>query len=228
MQGEKASALHVASKSAGRSFIRFDYFGHGESDGDFSGGTVTRWRNNALAVIDQLTKGPLVLVGSSMGGWMALLAALARPARVKGLVLLAPAPDFTEKLMWDRFDAEMKRQVIETGSWTRPSPYAAGGYPITRALIEDGRSWLIMDRPIALGMPIAIVHGRRDEDVPWAFAQLLVERIESETITFTLVKDGDHRLSRPQDIRLIVQTALAMADQVDASMAVKQSASPSR
>ena len=228
MLGEKASALHEASKSAGRSFIRFDYFGHGESDGDFAEGTVSRWRDNALAVIDQLTKGPLVLVGSSMGGWIALLAALAKPARVKGLVLLAPAPDFTEKLMWDRFDSEIKRQVIETGSWMRPSPYAAGGYPITRALIEDGRSWLIMDQPIVLDVPIAILQGQRDEDVPWAFAQLLVERIESEAISFTLIKDGDHRLSRPQDIRLMVQAALAMADQADASMAAKQSASPSR
>ena len=228
MRGEKASALHEAARSAGRSFIRFDYFGHGESEGDFAEGTVTRWRNDALAVIDQLTDGPLVLVGSSMGGWMALLAALVRSARVKGLVLLAPAPDFTEKLMWDRFDASLKRQVMERGWWMRPSPYDAQGYPITRALIEDGRNWLIMDRPILLNLPVAILQGQRDEDVPWTYAHRLVEGIESEGVRFTLIKDGDHRLSRPEDIELMVRTALAMADQVDAALAERQAARPSR
>jgi hypothetical protein len=203
--------------AAGRSFIRFDYFGHGESDGDFRDGTVSRWRADALAVIDRLTEGPLVLVGSSMGGWMALLATLARRERVKGLVLLAPAPDFTEKLMWARFDDEMKRQVMKEGSWTRPSPYDAEGYPITRTLIEDGRHWQIMDQPIPITAPVAILQGQRDPDVPWTYAQQLVEQIASEAVSFTLIKDGDHRLSRRQDITLMVRTALAMADQADAA-----------
>jgi pimeloyl-ACP methyl ester carboxylesterase len=219
MRGEKATALHAAAEAAGRSFLRFDYSGHGESSGEFAAGTVSRWRSDALAAIDRLTEGQLVLVGSSMGGWMALLAALARRERVKGLVLLAPAPDFTEKLMWARFDADMKRQVMEDGSWTRPSPYDAEGYPITRALIEDGRQWQIMDAPIPLSLPVAILQGQRDPDVPWAYAQQLVERIDSEAVSFTLIKDGDHRLSRPQDIALMARTALAMADQVDAGMA---------
>jgi pimeloyl-ACP methyl ester carboxylesterase len=217
MKGEKATALHDAAEAAGRSFLRFDYFGHGESGGAFADGTVSRWRSDALAVIDQLTEGPLVLVGSSMGGWIALLSALVRRERVKGLVLLAPAPDFTEKLMWARFDADMKRQVMEEGSWTRPSPYDAEGYPITRALIEDGRNWQIMDAPIPLSMPVAILQGQRDPDVPWTYAQQLVERIESDAVSFTLIKDGDHRLSRPQDIALMVRTALTMTDQVDAA-----------
>jgi pimeloyl-ACP methyl ester carboxylesterase len=219
MRGEKATALHAAAEAAGRSFLRFDYSGHGESSGEFAAGTVSRWRSDALAAIDRLTEGQLVLVGSSMGGWMALLAALARRERVKGLVLLAPAPDFTEKLMWARFDADMKRQVMEDGSWTRPSPYDAEGYPITRALIEDGRQWQIMDAPIPLSLPVAILQGQRDPDVPWAYAQQLVERVDSEAVSFTLIKDGDHRLSRPQDIALMVRTALAMAGQVDAGMA---------
>jgi pimeloyl-ACP methyl ester carboxylesterase len=219
MRGEKATALHAAAEAAGRSFLRFDYSGHGESSGEFAAGTVSRWRSDALAAIDRLTEGQLVLVGSSMGGWMALLAALARRERVKGLVLLAPAPDFTEKLMWARFDADMKRQVMEDGSWTRPSPYDAEGYPITRALIEDGRQWQIMDAPIPLSLPVAILQGQRDPDVPWAYAQQLVERIDGEAVSFTLIKDGDHRLSRPQDIALMARTALAMADQVDAGMA---------
>jgi pimeloyl-ACP methyl ester carboxylesterase len=219
MLGEKATALHEAVVTTGRSFVRFDYSGHGESDGAFADGTVSRWRSDALAVLDRLTEGPLVLVGSSMGGWMALLAALARRTRVKGLVLLAPAPDFTEKLMWARFDANIKRQVMEEGSWTRPSPYDAEGYPITRGLIEDGRGWSIMDKPIAIHVPVAILQGQRDPDVPWTYAQELVERIEGEAVSFTLIKDGDHRLSRPQDIALMVRTALAIADQVDAAPA---------
>lgn len=217
MLGEKATALHEAAVMAGRSFVRFDYFGHGESDGAFADGTVSRWRADALAVLDRLTEGPLVLVGSSMGGWMSLLAALARPTRVQGLVLLAPAPDFTEKLMWARFDADMKRQVMEEGSGTRPSPYDAQGYPITRALIEDGRRWQIMDAPIPLSIPVAILQGQRDPDVPWTYAQQLVDRLTSDAVSFTLIKDGDHRLSRPQDIALMIRTALAMADQADAS-----------
>ena len=216
MSGEKATALHQAAIAAGRGFVRFDYFGHGASGGAFAKGDITRWRSDALAVIDQLSEGPLVLVGSSMGGWIGLLAALARPDRAKGLVLLAPAPDFTERLIWDRFDDRVKREVLETGSWTRPSPYDPGGYPITRQLIEDGRTWLILGQPIPLALPIAILQGRRDDEVMWTYAQQLVERIESEAVSFTLIKDGDHRLSRPTDIARMVQAALTMADQLDA------------
>ncbi len=215
MAGEKAGSLHAAAEAAGRSFVRFDYFGHGESGGFFADGTVGRWRGDALAVVDELTDGPLVLAGSSMGGWMALLAALARPERVTGLVLLAPAADFTERLMWAGFDEPIRKQIMETGAWTRPSPYDPAGYPITRRLIEEGRDWLIMDQPIGLEIPVNILQGQRDADVPWTYAQQLVERIAGDAVTFTLVKDGDHRLSRPQDISLMIRTALALADQVD-------------
>jgi pimeloyl-ACP methyl ester carboxylesterase len=217
MLGEKATALHTEAERAGRSFVRFDYSGHGESSGKFEDGTISRWRSDALAVIDRLTAGPLVLVGSSMGGWMALLAALARPDRVKGLVLIAPAPDFTERLMWASFDAEQKRQILETGRWMRPSAYDPAGYPITRRLIEDGKTWNLMDWEIPLDLPVRILQGGLDEDVPWSYSLDLAEKLRSQDVTWMLIKDGDHRLSRPQDIARMTATVLGLADQVDAS-----------
>ncbi|HVY87392.1 MAG TPA: alpha/beta hydrolase [Hyphomonadaceae bacterium] len=215
MLGEKASALHAHAREARRAFVRFDYFGHGESGGKFEDGTVGRWRSDALAVIDQLTAGPVVLVGSSMGGWMALLAALARPERVKALVLLAPAPDFTERLMWAGFSDDQKRQIMEQGFWTRPSPYDPAGYPIRRELIEEGRRWLIMDREIPIELPVRILQGGLDEDVPWTYSMELADKLRSQDVTWTFVKDGDHRLSRPQDIERMVSLVLATADGVD-------------
>jgi pimeloyl-ACP methyl ester carboxylesterase len=227
MAGEKASRLHVAAEAAGRHFVRFDYFGHGESGGRFEDGTIGRWRADALAVIDQLTAGPVVLVGSSMGGWMALLAALARPERVKGLMLIAPAPDFTERLMWARLDDGARRQILETGAWTRPSAYDPAGYPITRTLIEEGRSWSIMDRDIPINCAVRILHGGLDEDVPWSHSFQLPGLLQTQDVSWTLIKDGDHRLSRPDDITTMTGMALGLADHVDAS-AARQAASPSR
>lgn len=227
MLGEKASALHDYAQREGRTFVRFDYLGHGESSGRFEDGTVGRWRSDALAVIDHLTEGPLVLVGSSMGGWMALLVALARPERVKGLVLLAPAPDFTERLMWAQFDDDQKRQIMEQGRWMRPSPYDPAGYPITRRLIEEGRSWLIMGKPIPIDLPVRILQGGLDEDVPWTHSLDLVSKLTSGDVVWSLIKDGDHRLSRPLDIVRMIGVVLQLADQVDAS-ADRQAVSPSR
>ena len=217
MLGEKASSLHYYAQRVGRTFVRFDYSGHGESSGTFVQGTIGRWRSDALAVIDQLTSGPLVLVGSSMGGWMSLLVALARPERVKALVLIAPAPDFTDKLMWASFDEDQKRQVMELGFWTRPSPYDAAGYPITRALIEEGRNWNIMDGEVPIDVPIRIWHGGLDEDVPWSHSLELTEKLRAKDVVWSLIKDGDHRLSRPQDIERIVDTVMSTADQADAA-----------
>jgi pimeloyl-ACP methyl ester carboxylesterase len=215
MLGEKATALHERARQDGRGFVRFDYLGHGESGGRFEQGTIGRWRADALAVIDRLTDGPLVLVGSSMGGWMALLSALARPERVKGLVLIAPAPDFTDRLMWASFDAEQKRQIIEEGRWMRPSPYDPAGYPITRELIEEGRTWNIMGHEIPLDIPVRILQGGLDEDVPWSYSLQLVERLRSADVVWALIKDGDHRLSRPEDVRRMVDTASKLAEQTD-------------
>ena len=216
MQGEKATSLHQHAQAAGRSFLRFDYRGHGESSGKFEDGTIGRWRGDALAAIDRLTTGPLVLVGSSMGGWMALLVALARRDRVAGVTLLAPAPDFTDRLMWSRFDDDQRAEILENGSWTRPSDYDPAGYPITRALIEEGRSWNIMDEEIQVAVPIRILHGGLDEDVPWSHSLELTGRLISSDVVWSLIKDGDHRLSRPQDIARMIGTVLQLADQVDA------------
>ncbi len=217
MLGEKASVLHQRAEAAGRAFIRFDYLGHGESGGQFANGTIGRWRSDALAVIDRLTQGDLVVVGSSMGGWMALLAALARPERVRGLVLLAPAPDFTDKLMWASFDDNQKRQIMEAGFWTRPSAYDPAGDPITRELIEEGRTWNILDGEIALDVPVRILHGGLDSDVPWTHSLDLADKLRSQDVVWSLIKDGDHRLSRPQDIERMAASVLATADQVDAA-----------
>lgn len=212
MQGEKASLLHQAVAASGRSFVRFDYLGHGESGGAFADGTIGRWRSDALAVIDQLTSGPLVLVGSSMGGWMALLCALARPGRVKALVLLAPAPDFTTRLMWASFDESQRRQVMEQGFWMRPSPYGPAGYPITKMLIEEGRDWDLLDGPIPLDIPVRILQGGLDTDVPWTHSLDLADKLRSSDVVWSLIKDGDHRLSRPQDIARMIATVMGVVE----------------
>lgn len=210
MTGTKAQALSDWAASSGRAFLRFDYFGHGASDGAFRDGTISHWRADALAVIDELTTGPLVLVGSSMGGWIACLGALSRPERIQSLVLLAPAPDFTEKLMKPALAPEVLRQISETGAWTRPSPYGDEGYPITRALLEDGARWSILDGPVAIHCPVHILQGGADDDVPWRHALALALAVEGEQVVFTLIRDGDHRLSRGGDIRRLLTAVEAM------------------
>ena len=205
MGGTKAQVLADWAAGRGRAFVRFDYFGHGESSGDFiKGGCITRWREDALAVIDELVEGPLVLVGSSMGGWLSLLVAAARPERVRAMVLVAPAPDFTEALMKPRFRAEAKRALLEDGVWREPSEYDPEGYPITRLLIEDGARWTVLPGPLPFDGPVRILQGARDESVPWTHAHELVGAIASDDVVFTLIKDGDHRLSRPQDLDRLI------------------------
>jgi pimeloyl-ACP methyl ester carboxylesterase len=200
MAGAKAAALAEWAVRTKRAYTRFDYFGHGRSSGDFRDGTVTRWLEDALAVIDDVTQGPLLLVGSSMGGWIATLAALRRRARVAGLMLIAPAADFTEELMWRNMPEAVQREVMERGVWHRPSAYDPDPYPITRALIEDGRKHLILAAPVGLRCPARVLQGMADPDVPWAHALRLVERLESPDVVVELIKNGDHRLSTPQDI----------------------------
>jgi pimeloyl-ACP methyl ester carboxylesterase len=204
MAGSKAEALARWAEAKGRDFLRFDYFGHGESSGDFLQGSITRWRADALAVLDELTQGPLVLVGSSMGGWLSLLAAVARPERIHALVLIAPAADFTEALMKPRFTPQVRQALARDGVWMEPSEYDPAGYPITRLLIEDGARWSVMPGPLGITAPVRILQGAADESVPWTHAQELVAAIEGEDVTFTLIKDGDHRLSRPQDLARII------------------------
>ncbi len=205
MAGTKAMFLRAHCAARGRAFLRFDYGGHGESAGRFEDGTIGQWAADALAVFDALTEGPQVLVGSSMGGWIALLLARARPQRIAALIGLAPAPDFTEKLMWPAFDAAERATVMEQGVLHLPSQYGEPT-PITRALIEDGARQNVLDAPIPLGCPVRILQGMEDPDVPWRHALRLVEALESRDVRLHLIKDGDHRLSRPEDLRLLAET----------------------
>ena len=210
MSGSKVTVLEAWAKAQGHGFLAFDYSGHGLSGGAFEDGTISAWREDALAAIEGLTSGRIVLVGSSMGGWMALLAALALKARVAAMVLIAPAPDFTQKLMWPEFTAEQQSEIMETGQTLRPSEYG-DPYPITRDLIEDGKQWALLDDLISLEMPIRILQGLQDPDVPWQHAFKLVEAVTSEDLVFSLIKDGDHRLSRDQDIERLVATCAHLA-----------------
>ena len=210
MGGTKAMHLDAWARKAGRAFLRFDYFGHGASSGAFEDATITRWRADALAALDQLTEGPQILVGSSMGGWMALLAALARPERMKALVLIAPAPDFTEKLMWAGLPFHVKQAIETEGRWEQPSPYG-GKTVITRNLIEDGRRWSILDDKIAVDAPVRILQGWRDPDVPWDHAVRLLEALQGDDVELHLSKSGDHRLSTAQDLDRLVATIEAVS-----------------
>lgn len=202
MDGTKAVALDAWARGAGRAFLRFDYFGHGASDGDFRDGTISRWRQDALAVIDALTEGPLVLAGSSMGGWLACLAAAARPERIAGLLLIAPAADFTSALIEANMTGEMRQALARGGVWARP-----GEPPITRGLIEDGARWSILSGPVPVTAPVRILQGGRDDAVPWSHALALSQALAATDKVFTLIHDGDHRLSRPQDIKRMTAVA---------------------
>jgi pimeloyl-ACP methyl ester carboxylesterase len=212
MRGTKAAALDRWAAAHRRNCVRFDYSGHGESDGKFTDGTISRWLDESFAVFDAYCDGPQVLVGSSMGGWLALLLAreLMRresprsPASLAALVLIAPAVDFTEELMWKRFPAEVKRKLESDGVWERPSLYSAEPYPITAALIEDGRRHLLLGGLIETGCPVRILQGVVDPDVPWRHAVELVSRLAQDDVVLSLIKGGDHRLSRPEDIERLV------------------------
>lgn len=224
MKGTKAAALDAFAAASGQACVRFDYSGHGESDGDFRDGTIGKWLEESRAVFSAFCRGPQVVIGSSMGGWMALLlaralrtetaampvpeAAAADRPQIAGLVLIAPAVDFTEVLMWERFPPPVRRQITEQGEWLRPSAYGDAPYPITRRLIEDGRRHLLLGGLIETGCPVRILQGVEDPDVPWQHAADLVARLAHDDVVLTLVKDGDHRLSRPEDIdRLIAAVA---------------------
>jgi len=221
MKGTKAEALDSWAAQQSRACTRFDYSGHGESGGDFSEGTISRWLEDSVAVFNQFCRGPQIVIGSSMGGWMALLLArelnrLAQngappAANIAAMVLIAPAPDFTEALMWKRFTPEIKKQIEDTGSWSRPSEYSEEPYLITRGLIEDGRKHLVLGGLIETGCPVRILQGVKDEDVPWQHAAELVSRLAREDVVLTLIKDGDHRLSRPEDIERLI-TAVSEFD----------------
>lgn len=209
MKGTKAEALDRWAAGEGRACLRFDYSGHGESGGAFMDGTISRWLEESVAVYRRFAKGPQVVIGSSMGGWLALLLArrladLKGAAPIAGMVLIAPAVDFTEALMWQQFSDAIKREIEEKGLWMRPSEYGEAPYPITKGLIEDGRNHLLLGGLIETGSPVHILQGVNDPDVPWRHAVELVSRFARDDVVLTLVKDGDHRLSRPEDIERLI------------------------
>lgn len=200
MTGTKAMALDGWARRAGRGFVRFDYFAHGSSSGDFRDGTIGRWLDDSLAVLDRLCEGKLVLVGSSMGGWLSLLAARARPERVAGWVGIAAAPDFTEDLMLKDMSAADRLALARDGLLERPSQYSDKPYVFTRLLVEEGRQHLVLRAPLRLDCPVRLLHGQADPDVPWRLSLRLAEHIESPDVQVLLSKHGDHRLSTPADI----------------------------
>lgn len=216
MTGTKAVALEAWAVGRGLAFTRFDYQGHGASSGRFEDGTVGTWADDALAVLDRVTHGPQVLVGSSMGGWIMLLAALRRPERVAGLVGIAPAPDFTEDLIWNGLTDEARAELLRDGRWYRPSQYFDDPKPVTLALIEEGRSHLLLRGPIRFDGPVRLLHGMADPDVPWRTSLRLADALTSTDVRVTLIKDGDHRLSRDQDIALLCRTVAELVEELEA------------
>ncbi len=215
MAGSKAEALAEWAAKSRRACARFDYSGHGQSGGRFEDGTISRWLEEAEAVFDVFTKGPQVLVGSSMGGWIALLLAKrlgerGDRERLAGMVLLAPAVDMTKDLMWDGMSPAEKRRIRRNGFLAEPSAYSDEPDIITLSLIEDGSQHLFGDRPIETGCPVHVIQGMQDPDVPWSHATKLMERLPFDDAVLTLVRDGDHRLSRPEDIERLIRAVEAM------------------
>ena len=214
MTGTKALALEAFCREQGRAFVRFDYSGHGASSGNFADGTIGQWTDDALAIVDRVTEGPLLVVGSSMGGWIVLLVALARPERVAGLIGVAAAPDFTEDLLLAQATPEQRRALAEHGYWMQPSAYGGAPYPVTRGLIEEARAHLVLRAPIPITCPVHLLHGQRDPDVPWRTALHLAERLQAEDVTVELIKAGDHRLSTARDLARIKAAVQRIAEAI--------------
>ncbi|KXF79206.1 2-hydroxymuconic semialdehyde hydrolase [Paramesorhizobium deserti] len=220
MMGGKAVHLDQWAASSGHACLRHDYSGHGQSGGDFNEGTISRWLEESLAVYRRFAKGPQILIGSSMGAWIALRMAQELnnsgngPA---GIVLIAPAPDFTAELVEPQMTDEQKRDLDEKGYFEKPSDYAPNPYIYTRKLIEDGGKNLVLRGIIETGCPVHILQGMEDADVPYRHALTLIEHLPMDDVTLTLVRDGDHRLSRPQDLDLLTQTVAALADRIAAA-----------
>jgi pimeloyl-ACP methyl ester carboxylesterase len=213
MEGTKALALEAAARERGWNFVRYDHFAHGRSSGDWKQATIGRWREDAVALIDSLPRlgfeGPVIPVGSSMGGWVALLATLARPDRIKGLVLVNPAQDFTEKLMWPGL-ADHERQAILREGETVITEEGLGSYVLTRRMFEEARDWLLLDGVIAVDAPVHVLQGRADDVVPWRHQVDLVERLSGGDVRLDLIEGGDHRLSTPSDLDRLVATVETM------------------
>lgn len=215
MTGGKAVALETFCRARGQAFLRFDYTGHGASSGRFEDGTIGRWTGDALAAFDALSDGPQVVVGSSMGGWIMLLLALARPRRTVGLVGVAAAPDFTEDLIGRELSPAQQATLDKDGVVYVASPYDPEPTPFTKALIEDGKRHLLLRGPIPLACPVRLLHGLRDPDVPWQTALHVQRMLETDDVAVTLIKDGEHRLSRDRDIARLCRTVGGLLDEVE-------------
>jgi pimeloyl-ACP methyl ester carboxylesterase len=208
MEGTKALALDTAARRRGWAFVRYDHFAHGQSSGDWRKATVGRWREDAIALVDSL-EGPVVVVGSSMGGWVALLLALARPERMAGLVLVNPAQDFTERLMWPGL-ADHERQAILRDGEILIKEEGLGEYVLTRTMFEEARDWLLLDAAVPIAAAVHILQGRADDVVPWSHASALVERLTGGDVRLDLIEGGDHRLSAPTDLARLIEAVERM------------------
>lgn len=206
MSGTKAGYLEAWARARGQAFLRFDYTGHGASSGLFRDGTISAWARDAEDALLRLSSGPQVIVGSSMGGWIGLLLAARIPARIAGFVGIAAAPDFTEDSMWEAMDAATRGLLLTQGEVLVPSAYSADPYPVTAALIEDGRKNLLLRRPLPLPFPVRLLHGTGDADVDPRVALRILERAEGADIRLTLVKGADHRFSEPAELALVART----------------------
>ncbi|MCU0826107.1 MAG: alpha/beta hydrolase [Tabrizicola sp.] len=206
MTGAKALHLEAWAQATGHAFLRFDYSGHGQSHGSFVDGSISDWRDDAAAVIDTLTEGPQVLVGSSMGGWIALLLTRDMPERVAALIGIAAAPDFTERMWEAEFSPAQRAELLAEGVFLRPSAYAAEPYPITLRLIEDGRRNLVLQSPLILPVPVRLLQGTVDVDVPPQVALMLLDHAQGPDIRLTMVKGADHRFSSPDCLALLTET----------------------
>ncbi|MCP5361601.1 MAG: alpha/beta hydrolase [Hyphomicrobiales bacterium] len=218
MQGSKATFLEARCREWNVPYLRMDYTGHGQSGGKFEEGSIGRWAKDVLSVLDQITEGPQILVGSSMGGWIMLLTARARRERICGLLGIASAPDFTEHLIWDQLTETQRQTILQDGYYVLPQENChdpdAMDFPITRTLIEDGRKHLLLDRPIPLTCPVRLLHGMQDTDVPWHISTRLAGQLESTRVTVTLQKTGDHRMSTPESLALLERELLALLAEV--------------
>ncbi len=218
MTGAKALALETYCKTAGRAFLRFDYTGHGQSSGSFDAGTIGQWAQDALDALDALTEGPQILVGSSMGGWIMLLAARARPERVIGLIGVAAAPDFTRDLMWNGFTDEQRAALERDGHVDVPNCHGdQEPYRIQKKLIDDGFDQILLDTPLEINVPVRLIHGLLDQDVPWRTALKIQSALTSDDVEVTLVKDGGHRLSGPHDLDRLTRTLDALSGKLEAA-----------
>lgn len=212
MLGTKACALAKFCEERGQAFTRFDYYGHGLSSGDFMEGTIGMWLEDTLDIIDRITEGPLILVGSSLGGWLMCLAALQRPERIKGMVGIAPAPDFTEELMRASFSKQQEQELKAHGLIHLPSDNEGGDYVITSHFLDEAQEHQILHYPISIHCPVHILHGTHDKDVPWKMGQRLMDKLESEDVQLTLIKNGDHRLSSPEQLEILRNAVDTMSE----------------